>query len=118
MMRDPARITEPAGWLWAASARRRIALMRATRSRGLNCFVFKDTATTEIYTRKDTLSLHDALPISGRLRGDERRRGRGPRRRDVRDGGGDGARDERRPGARRGEQPGRGTSAGGLLTGA
>src|SRR5216117_4547414 len=25
---------------------------------------FKDTATTEIYTRKDTLSLHDALPIS------------------------------------------------------
>src|SRR5216117_1399735 len=26
------------------------------------CF-FNDTATTEIYTRKDTLSLHDALPI-------------------------------------------------------
>src|SRR5216117_4249560 len=25
---------------------------------------FNDTATTEIYTRKDTLSLHDALPIS------------------------------------------------------
>src|SRR5216117_4017165 len=26
-------------------------------------FFFNDTATTEIYTRKDTLSLHDALPI-------------------------------------------------------
>src|SRR5216117_4118006 len=29
-------------------------------------FFFNDTATTEIYTRKDTLSLHDALPISWR----------------------------------------------------
>src|SRR5216117_658356 len=28
-------------------------------------FFFNDTATTEIYTRKDTLSLHDALPIVG-----------------------------------------------------
>src|SRR6267378_8621188 len=28
------------------------------------CFFFNDTATTEIYT----LSLHDALPISGRAR--------------------------------------------------
>src|SRR5213596_4328436 len=27
-------------------------------------FFFKDTATTEIYTRPYTLSLHDALPIS------------------------------------------------------
>src|SRR6184192_814868 len=27
-------------------------------------FFFKDTATTEIYTSIDTLSLHDALPIS------------------------------------------------------
>src|SRR5216117_4503313 len=27
-------------------------------------FFFNDTATTEIYTRKDTLSLYDALPIS------------------------------------------------------
>src|SRR5216117_2809101 len=26
-------------------------------------FFFNDTATTDIYTRKDTLSLHDALPI-------------------------------------------------------
>src|SRR5216117_810563 len=26
-------------------------------------FFFNDPATTEIYTRKDTLSLHDALPI-------------------------------------------------------
>src|SRR3712207_7468424 len=31
-------------------------------------FFFNDTATTEIYT----LSLHDALPISARLVGDER----------------------------------------------
>src|SRR3546814_7905165 len=29
------------------------------------CFFFKDTATTEIYTYLHTLSLHDALPISG-----------------------------------------------------
>src|SRR5213595_3770289 len=28
-------------------------------------FFFNDTATTEIYTTEDTLSLHDALPISG-----------------------------------------------------
>src|SRR6187200_1528661 len=28
------------------------------------CFFFNDTATTEIYTVSDTLSLHDALPIS------------------------------------------------------
>src|SRR5881398_4239282 len=28
-------------------------------------FFFNDTATTEIYTLSDTLSLHDALPISG-----------------------------------------------------
>jgi hypothetical protein len=27
------------------------------------CFFFNDTATTEIYTLTDTLSLHDALPI-------------------------------------------------------
>src|SRR3546814_4621680 len=30
----------------------------------LFCFVFNDTATTEIYTYLHTLSLHDALPIS------------------------------------------------------
>src|SRR6188768_4596174 len=29
-----------------------------------NFFFFNDTATTEIYTSIDTLSLHDALPIS------------------------------------------------------
>src|SRR5213075_3581661 len=29
-------------------------------------FFFKDTATTEIYTTRHTLSLHDALPISSR----------------------------------------------------
>src|SRR6058998_2342936 len=31
-------------------------------------FFFIDTATTEIYTVMNTLSLHDALPISRRLR--------------------------------------------------
>src|SRR5213082_78385 len=30
-------------------------------------FFFNDTATTEIYTVSDTLSLHDALPISKRF---------------------------------------------------
>src|SRR3546814_14059185 len=30
----------------------------------VDVFVFKDTATTEIYTYGHTLSLHDALPIS------------------------------------------------------
>src|SRR5213079_2389386 len=30
----------------------------------LSFFFFNDTATTEIYTTTDTLSLHDALPIS------------------------------------------------------
>src|SRR6058998_4358447 len=34
------------------------------------CFFFNDTATTEIYTVMNTLSLHDALPICTRL--DER----------------------------------------------
>ena len=38
--------------------------MLPTVTRGISCFVFfNDTATTEIYT----LSLHDALPISGRI---------------------------------------------------
>src|SRR6056300_413434 len=31
-------------------------------------FFFKDTAPTEIYTNLNTLSLHDALPISSRRR--------------------------------------------------
>src|SRR5213594_5164807 len=31
-------------------------------------FFFNDTATTEIYTSVHTLSLHDALPISGHAR--------------------------------------------------
>src|SRR6056300_1102527 len=38
-------------------------------------FFFKDTATTEIYTNLNTLSLHDALPISragGQVRGHHR----------------------------------------------
>src|SRR5213083_2364558 len=33
-------------------------------------FFFNDTATTEIYTTANTLSLHDALPISGRIADD------------------------------------------------
>src|SRR5881392_4506518 len=32
-------------------------------------FFFNDTATTEIYTTHNTLSLHDALPISRRSAG-------------------------------------------------
>src|SRR5213596_2462634 len=36
-------------------------------------FFFNDTATTEIYTRPYTLSLHDALPISGLAAADARR---------------------------------------------
>src|SRR5256885_11943680 len=43
-------------------------------------FFFNDTATTEIYT----LSLHDALPISDRARGDDRE-GRPPAGRARRD---------------------------------
>src|SRR5881398_3579895 len=43
------------------------------------CFFFNDTATTEIYTLSDTLSLHDALPICPRRdRRGARRRCRGP----------------------------------------
>src|SRR3546814_19613344 len=56
------------------------------------CFVFKDTATTEIYTYLHTRSRHDALPISEQ----KRRGGHGswPCRRDparVHRRGGDGA---------------------------
>src|SRR6184192_4953822 len=43
----------------------------------ISCFFFvNDTATTEIYTSIDTLSLHDALPIS-RGEGQPARRGDG-----------------------------------------
>src|SRR2546428_10196047 len=65
-------------------------------------FFFNDTATTEIYT----LSLHDALPISGRGR-----RGRPRRRRRVRRarrrGGGRRALPPRRAAAQPRPQPGR-----------
>src|SRR5687768_17906593 len=44
-------------------------------SRYVNIFLFKDTATTEIYT----LSLHDALPISGCSSGTVRSMKRSPR---------------------------------------
>src|SRR3546814_19971440 len=39
-------------------------------------FFFNDTATTEIYTYLHTLSLHDALPISGPGAGAAARAGR------------------------------------------
>src|SRR5213079_1502785 len=38
-------------------------LVDLMRLRDLLVFFFNDTATTEIYTTTDTLSLHDALPI-------------------------------------------------------
>src|SRR5213082_4259978 len=42
-------------------------------------FFFNDTATTEIYTVSDTLSLHDALPIwAGRRPGSPPRAARPP----------------------------------------
>src|SRR6187401_2140453 len=37
---------------------------RTAYTPGCTFFFFNDTATTEIYTTYDTLSLHDALPIS------------------------------------------------------
>src|SRR3546814_20451379 len=46
-------------------------------------FLFKDTATTDIYTYSHTLSLHDALPIST---GSVSARGRRRRRLDLRPG--------------------------------
>src|SRR6187200_2384056 len=46
----------------------------------LRFFFFNDTATTEIYTVSDTLSLHDALPISPSARNAARRTVRGCRR--------------------------------------
>src|SRR3712207_7642912 len=62
-------------------------------------FFFNDTATTEIYT----LSLHDALPISGRRRED----GGGPRRgRAGPAGRGGGAPGQGAAGARGGRVPG------------
>ena len=45
-----------------SSGRRSPAAER--RNEALDIFFFNDTATTEIYTTEDTLSLHDALPIS------------------------------------------------------
>src|SRR5213595_4313302 len=49
----PIRITDTPPLERHLSARRRASF-----------FFFHDTATTEIYTTEDTLSLHDALPIS------------------------------------------------------
>src|SRR5213596_1667830 len=39
------------------------AMARSSSKRYVPYFFFNDTATTEIYTRPYTLSLHDALPI-------------------------------------------------------
>src|SRR5256885_11561632 len=60
-------------------------------------FFFNDTATTEIYT----LSLHDALPISGRLQ--RSARGRGEAEPLVRHGG-EGPRGDRRAARGRSEE--------------
>src|SRR2546423_13605064 len=66
-----------------------LSLRTAFKSSCLFFFFFNDTATTEIYT----LSLHDALPISGGERGGGRGRGRGVARpRAVRAGRGGGRR--------------------------
>src|SRR3712207_7962175 len=60
----------------------------------LLCFFFNDTATTEIYT----LSLHDALPISRRLRDGHPAGAARPRRRPRGRGRGHGGRGRlRRP---------------------
>src|SRR3712207_7820014 len=48
-------------------------------------FFFNDTATTEIYT----LSLHDALPISSRLRGLKASQGPPPSKAEARPGAGE-----------------------------
>src|SRR6056300_1208199 len=53
-MGSPRRRRRP-GYRWRGSRRRS---PRASR-----IFFFNDTATTEIYTNLNTLSLHDALPI-------------------------------------------------------
>src|SRR5476649_2165486 len=70
--RDSARRNR---WLACTRASER----RSPRGRGSRSFLFNDTSTTDIYT----LSLHDALPISGdhrsssRAERQRRRRGRG-----------------------------------------
>src|SRR3712207_7321159 len=68
-------------------------------------FFFNDTATTEIYT----LSLHDALPISGA----DRRRERAPRRRAGEAGRADEGPGRAREAARRGAGARRGRPPGG-----
>src|SRR5213075_1318264 len=40
--------------------------LHASANKEILLFFFNDTATTEIYTTRHTLSLHDALPISAR----------------------------------------------------
>src|SRR5213595_4347472 len=50
----------------------------------LSFFFFNDTATTEIYTTEDTLSLHDALPTSATVRPGCTRRTRWARCRSTR----------------------------------
>src|SRR6184192_4029077 len=59
---------------WSWSERARPTIPRS--SSATTFFFFNDTAPTEIYTSIDTLSLHDALPISAAaFPGDPRRHG-------------------------------------------
>src|SRR5881398_1269796 len=44
-----------------------VAVFPARAIESDSAFLFHDTATTEIYTLSDTLSLHDALPIPASL---------------------------------------------------
>src|SRR6056300_1290579 len=44
-----------------------LRLLLSINSLSLMFFFFNDTATTEIYTNLNTLSLHDALPISSHI---------------------------------------------------
>src|SRR6056300_1397772 len=67
---DRAVLAHPANWQARPAGRRRagarsgkVQNLRHARERGGGFFFFNDTATTEIYTNLNTLSLHDALPI-------------------------------------------------------
>src|SRR5256884_9544591 len=63
---NPQGLASISIWITASSSWKRFCLFvcRALSSIMLICFLFNDTATTEIYT----LSLHDALPISPKSR--------------------------------------------------
>src|SRR5213083_1198954 len=66
-MRRPQAVCDtPAFRAVVLAVFRPTAVRRAPRSCGRppRRFFFNETATTEIYTKANTLSLHDALPIS------------------------------------------------------